>query len=348
MDIYSAQSSITRVRDFVDTLTQNNRKMYRKTVKRLQDIESTCMQIVESIHTVLQLEDLKADTEYTAKAEAEQDVPQILEEIKSMLQSVQALYTQSNTNLNNETITSMESSDSKQKLELDDISRSIDMPKSKLDTQGASSSVSPEVCNDNESSGTGRSEKSAIFKEYKDCILSLQDNKLSVVHADRCKHMLQLWFNNRFIWTKRTHKEFRYNLKSIPESIKKIVTFYGNAIRDHHDQESYQWFCDWCNGLLNENTYTNYILPYDVYKLDISKEVSLISVVLWDLLMDMGLRSVCHKPYDDGYYVPPGTMRMACLGNGTDDMNHYIDYKTESSILQKCGLFQESGEYKDV
>ena len=92
----------------------------------------------------------------------------------------------------------------------------------------------------------------------------------------------------------------------------------------------------------------DYAIPYEVYQLDNyleSSKMTLTAVVIWDILLDCGLRDLCADsssefyPSEDCVYSLVGSLNSSV-------MDPYKHYKFDKSILSYCNLTLKAGDEK--
>ena len=122
--------------------------------------------------------------------------------------------------------------------------------------------------------------------------------------------------------------------------VRDIVIVYSMHLDSGTPDEFILEFNTWCDSLYTTDAGNKFAVPYEIYalsQLDTSDNVSETAAVIWDVLLDNGLRRLCTAdPYDlypseDCVYIKCGELNSNCLEN-------YVDYKTDPSILQRCNL----------
>lgn len=188
-------------------------------------------------------------------------------------------------------------------------------------------------------SGSGSVKKRALFT-YKHCLSALSRANILVEEAEDCSKILWNWFSARFLEGPDT---FRYNMKRIPNWIRDIVVLYGYHLETDTIDEFKVSFNSWIANIPIENN--NYAVPYEVYKFEKApdpKVLTLSSVVIWDILLDYGLRDLCIDPASELY--PSEDCVYTLVGSlNSQVMNPYQNYMYDHSILSKCNLTLKGG-----
>lgn len=149
---------------------------------------------------------------------------------------------------------------------------------------------------------SSKTRKKAL-KSYTDCLSKLSEIETSYPFADRCAKLLWTWFNVRFLQTVYG-TNFRYSMRRFPEWIQGVVILYGKAIHDNEVGSFEDKFQDWLNAIITTDAKDKYAVPYEVYQFNKTHDPALITldaVILWDILLDCGLRDLCTKDKDDLY-----------------------------------------------
>lgn len=181
--------------------------------------------------------------------------------------------------------------------------------------------------------------KHAIFA-YKQCLSMLSQKKMIIHEAEDCSNLLWSWFQVRFL---SGDKNFKYNMKRFPNWVRDIVILYGYHFENDSIAEFTSNFYDWLSSIPAGTN--NYAVPYDVYCFDKSpdpKLMNLSAAVLWDILLDNGLRDLCANssdmyPSEDCVYSLVGAFNSAV-------MDPYQNYLYDASILDVCHFTLKVGD----
>lgn len=189
---------------------------------------------------------------------------------------------------------------------------------------------------------TSNNKKRAI-NTYRYCLSSLSSANILVEEAEDCSKLLWNWFETRFLTYSET---FKYNMKRIPRWIRDIVIMYGYHLECGTLAEYNRQFKDWIDSIAVGNN--NYAVPYEIYQFDTDPTAdyaTLSSVVIWDILLDYGLRDICIEsssglyPSEDCVYNLVGSLNSSV-------MDPYSNYAYDHSILEKCNLTLKAGDNK--
>lgn len=183
--------------------------------------------------------------------------------------------------------------------------------------------------------------KKLAINRYKYCLSSLSSSNILVEEAEDCSKLIWNWFETRFLSYSDT---FKYNMKRIPRWIRDIVILYGYHLECGTLAEYEKQFEEWISSITVGNN--NYAVPYEVYQFDTeptAEFATLSSVVIWDILLDYGLRDLCIDssselyPSEDCVYNLVGSLDSSV-------MDPYSNYMYDHSILDKCNLTLKAGD----
>lgn len=289
------------------------------------DIYSAEVQVNKLLNYVKSLSDSKPRMYQKSKdrlRELANNCSQVVLVISEILQD-EALVTDqdefgsSNTNDFNAVLNSMES-------QISELRQFLSSPKpSAMNTTSSTSAKKQAICT------------------YKHCLSSLAHANIIVEEAEGCSRLLWDWFNCRFLEGPST---FKYNMKRIPNWIRDIVVLYGYHLESETINTFVNSFYSWLSTISSGSN--NYAVPYEVFTFDTSppaSQMTLTSVVLWDILLDYGLRDICSDssselfPSEDCVYSLVGSL------NGSV-MDPYQNYNYDKSILSVCNLTLKAGE----
>ena len=186
---------------------------------------------------------------------------------------------------------------------------------------------------------SSRDKKTAI-NSYKVCLHNLSNTEMIVQEAEDCSEILWRWFSSRFL----DHQEnFLYKITMLPNWLRDIVILYGSYLDCGLIDDFTTSFNSWIDSI---DSSMPFAVPYEVHQLytnvDTSK-MTLTAVVLWDVLLDHGLRSLCNNvpsalyPAEDAVYTVVGSLN-------SNAMDPYTHYSYEKSILSKCNLTLKVGD----
>lgn len=175
--------------------------------------------------------------------------------------------------------------------------------------------------------------KKALYT-YKTCLQNLSNADIPVVEAKACGKLLWDWFSTRYLECK---DNFRYSMRKVPTWIQDIVIFYGLSVENHSSDKFSEDLMKWVREVAPG---TNFSVPYNIYQFDKkpdSKVVTLTAVVIWDILLDYGLRDLCSVE-DTELYPTEGCVFDLVGSLNSEIMNPYTNYNYDSSILKRCNL----------
>lgn len=183
--------------------------------------------------------------------------------------------------------------------------------------------------------------KAAIIK-YKNCLNALARSDIAVIEAEDCGQLLWNWFRTRFI---EKPEGFKYNMKRLPGWIRDIVVIYCYHLENDTIIDFKSEFNRW---LLNVSTGNRYAVPYEIYQFDKNPSpdiATLSSVVMWDILLDYGLRDLCFEDSSEIYLSEDCVYSLVGKLNSAV-MDPYQNYLYDQSILTKCKFSLKGGEIR--
>lgn len=196
-------------------------------------------------------------------------------------------------------------------------------------TDGAAA-VKPVTDSDSLSSSTKR----AALRTYRTCLFNLSNHHSDYQFADRCAKLIWTWFDVRFLKTVY-NTQFRYSIKRFSDWIEAIVILYGQAIHDNCVGEFEANFQNWISSIINTDAKDKYAIPYNVYAFCKDPDPSVITldaVVLWDILLDNGLRDLC-TPAKDDLYLNEYAVYDICDTYNPSMLDNYCDYSTHRELI---------------
>jgi len=184
------------------------------------------------------------------------------------------------------------------------------------------------------------SKKRALFT-YKHCLSTLANADVAILEAGSCGKLLWKWFSTRFL---ECPESFKYNMKKLPRWIRDIVILYGYNLECGTLNEFTTMFDKWMLSITTSEN--NYAVPYEVYEFDKTTDpcnMTLSAVVIWDILLDYGLRDLCCDPSSELYPSEDCVYSLVSSKNG-EIMNPYTNYLYDKSILDICNLTLKAGD----
>ena len=182
-----------------------------------------------------------------------------------------------------------------------------------------------------------------VYLRYRDCLKSASKYKYYVSdYAYDCVNMIWRWYECRFVRFGKSSNGFVYNIHKLKDWISYFVILYGYHFRygtlDEFKRSLNSWIAD-----IHSNG-SKYAIPKDIYLLDKSddkKYYTIESVILWDLLLESDFSRLCD--IDSDYYPYSDCVYNTVYKFNQDELDDYIDYKVDYSILIKYG-FVDGGD----
>lgn len=187
-----------------------------------------------------------------------------------------------------------------------------------------------------ESSTISANVRKKAMKNYSTQLAAMSNKETAYPFADRCAKLLWTWFDVRFLKTVYG-TGFRYNMRRFPEWIQTIVILYGQAIHNNSVSMFENEFQDWLNTIISTDAKDKYAVPYAVYQFCKTPETDIITldaIILWDILLDNGLRELCTNDKSDLYLNEYGVYDL-CSEINPIVLDDYCNYETHPDIFKK-------------
>lgn len=183
-----------------------------------------------------------------------------------------------------------------------------------------------------------RDAKKTTMRSMRACLKALSENADLMPVVSECADLLWKWFDIRF-YQAAGPPLFRYNMRRIPTWIRDIIVLYGNAVHRGEQQQFVEAFRSWLDSLLSSPH--EYAVPYVVYQFNRNPDpakLSLDAVVIWDILVDGGLRDMCnsHNPL----YLSDNMIYDMCIEMNPGCVDRYMDYTEHPEIVQQLAWRQ--------
>ena len=303
MDIYIAKEHMDKLLTYVKNVADSKPRMYQKSKDRLRDIAETCQKVVQIISEILQeeiLEDCYDDSSESNNSEILQMVLDMQEELLHLKQFV-----------------------------------------SYKDNEVCSASSTQRVkSNEPLVKRISIDDRKFAMSKYRTVLKRISESYTEFPQVSELCKLLYRWFETRFYTSMKYNKDFRYNIRRIPVWISDIIIVYSNHLIKKDSDEFVHDFYSWCDDLLTDNS-GKFAVPYEVYQFDKEerKTIYLNSVVIWDILLDLGLTELCND--SDDLYVSESYMYDTCMQAHPEQLNNYRNYNIDPSVIDECGLFSE-------
>lgn len=166
------------------------------------------------------------------------------------------------------------------------------------------------------------------------------------VESHTCAELLNLWYTKRFFELDTSTCSFKYNISQISEWFEYIVLAYGKSVYTNTESEFVSEFQFWCNSLsIADGKDRKYPLPYCVFSVVRnckSDDITLASLVLWDMLCDRGLDELA-SPQFSAIHVHRDALTQRCK-----KLNKYLlalheDYKQSEDVFIHSNLTRKEG-----
>lgn len=311
MDIHSAMMHMHSVKSYIENLNASDAKVYSKTKKKLTDLSSDMLQCVRMISEILNETALDNDEtgilSHTTQ-EIDSDILRLSEDMSNTVSKFEEL-----DHFNHILPT------------LDD----FDVDVFEQDSDDYVLPVTPVSAIAN----TTVKQRKYVVKTYGDVLKILPSRLTNYPDAKLCAELISRWYRIRFFESQTGN--YYYNIKNIPMWVRNIVLAFGT----HLEHGTIDKFCTDFDGWLSaiqqpESKQSKYSVPYDVYALGITikkSDVSLTSVVLWEILYDNGMKALSNSKLED-CSLQSETMYNLCTKYDPSIMEQYEYYQDSKSI----------------
>lgn len=181
----------------------------------------------------------------------------------------------------------------------------------------------------------GTTTRKNVMAQYAVVLKTLAKTNIAYPIISDCAKLLWRWFDARFL-TMNT-PDFHYNIRRVGTWIADIVILFGYAEATNSANAFIEMFNKWCDDLATSDT--QYAIPYEIYQFNREcdgKKLTLMSVVMWDVLLDCGLSTICASNSD--VYLNEDYIYKLCDKYNPDVLDYYVNYKDDPKILSRCGL----------
>ena len=174
--------------------------------------------------------------------------------------------------------------------------------------------------------------------KYEQVIKSTSLSDIPYEGVRNCSKLIWLWYEARFSHSSELHPNFRYNIRRLKDWLLSIVILYGKYHESGDTYKYIQMFHSWINDL-DKPKYDKYAVPYEVYSVSrnvSSSDLTLTSLVIWDVLKDFGYSELFKF---GGELVPKEEdIYDICADKNPSVLDRYRNYQFDRSIISECNL----------
>ena len=300
MDIYSAEAQVKKLLEYVTSLSESQSKMYKKTKVRLNDLASTCSQVVEVISRILQeraLEENDSDSEFGGHADVD---------IMGALANMQ--------------------------MQIDTLHRFVLPPKDEFEHSEIStksdltSAVRKRVFSDYKSALRG----CAVSASPYPAVVELSDVLWTWFRA---RFVNSLNVDSGFRYNIRRWPEW------IKDIVVMYGYSIDNNSTTEFVQEFKSW-CNELSFSTANAKYAVPFNIYQFDKHPESDKLSVTAVILWDMLLDSGLSKISAETKGSDLYPSASAIYDMCEQLAPEVLDSYRHYKTDASIDRRFKILR--------
>lgn len=174
-------------------------------------------------------------------------------------------------------------------------------------------------------------------KLYTQVLQELAEGKHQFEITKELSVLIWNWFSTRFC---KTTPSFFYSPKQFPRWIEDIILLYAYRLSEGTEDKLADEVRSWCGRTISEGQLSKYALPACVYWMDKSSEpekFTLTAAVLYDLMLDLGLRELVNAP-GQGCAIDENAVFDRIADVNPSALDKYRHYSVDPNILVECGI----------
>lgn len=317
MDLNSAERNIHKLLSYIKSISDSDTTLYDKSKRKLTEISNSCMECIKEISIILQTESLDDDElefDMNPESKSNLDLQNQVNILTDEINKIKAFINQGNN-------------------DFDESSFDSNMNSKNNSIQNSS------IISYNYDTTLSSSERSNIVKDYKFILnrTSMNDCKFNIIN--RCTRILWNWFDARILKTYNIAPTFHYDVHRFKSIIYSFVISMGYHIENNTFDEFESNFDDWVASLSTSNESNKWIAPFEVYNIErgnCSEYITLTAVILWDILLDCGIRELCKSK--SSTYLNEKSIWDIISDINIDVLDNYFNYKENIKLLEDYNI----------
>lgn len=324
MDLNSANKNIHKILSYIKSISNSESTLYDKSKQKLTDISNTCIECIQEISSILQIESLCDDEfefDMNPNSKSNIDLQNQVNVLSLEVNKLKVFLQQGNPNINiDESI---------------DVNIGPDLKPVIHNHQINNDSIVSYDYNSNLSS----IDLSNIVKNYKFVLNRTSMNECTMNIINRCTRILWNWFDNRILKIHTIAPPFHYDVHRFKTLIYSFVILMGYHIEMNTFDSFEESFDSWVDSLSMSSESNKWVAPYDVYEIErgnYSKYVTLTAVIIWDILLDLGLYELCDTK--SSIYLDKNSIWDIVSKVNLDILDNYFDYRESPELLSNYNI----------
>lgn len=189
-------------------------------------------------------------------------------------------------------------------------------------------------------------ELKTIVRTYSRCLEDLSKMNCKYETVNQCASIMWKWYQARILKKYSNAPPFNYCIHRIKGILYSIILVFGK----YHEQGKVDVFLghfdEWIRNLSVSSKSNTWIAPFEIYevermfvegKLD-KKYATLSSVVIWDILIDNGLRELCETSEHTNVYPQEYEIWDRVEKINVDALDAYVKYSSDPTIIESLNL----------
>ena len=314
MDFNGVKNHVQKALEYVQSRVDSGSKVYGKSRQCLEDIIELCRQLIGAVSGLVQVEVQEAEPQKPSQdADLQTQIDFLSEGLKCL--SVEVKYLKN-------FVCQPEVTEPKPKQQ----------PVSKTE-KVTTAKFTPD-------------ESKQIVGTYASTLKRLANTDCNVPVANECASILWRWHEARILKNNEYAKRFIFNPSRIKELIYSLVIAFGYHVENGTTENFFGDFDEWVNGLRtnpNSNSWpaprevTTMVKNYKENKTIDRAYANLTAVVIWDVLLDNGLDSLCRTEPRD-VYLRENEIHERVERADIDVLDPYVNYTVDPTILDRLKL----------
>lgn len=287
MDLNIALKNINKITEYVSDISTSNLKLYSKSRDKLEAIYNSCLSCTKIISDIL---DVDLNNSENISQSTIVDLNQEIQHLKSEIV----------------------------KLKSNEISNTYD------DIENISISKYDKCRKLNSE------ELSLIVRNYKFALNQTAMNNSKFEYVNKASDMIWRWFDFRILKSHPNSPKFHYDVYRFNNIIYSFIIAIGFHIESNTFEEFEDNFNSWCIQLDQSSESNKWIAPFEIYSIErgnYKNYINLTSVILWDILLDLGFNLLCKQ--DTNIYFKESMIWDLTSDMNIDLLDNYFQYKDD-------------------
>lgn len=309
MDKYTAKNAVTNLYKYFEDLTAIQPVLYQKSKQDYMEMYEMLSQIIKMVGNIVEMDQLRTDTDEfeSGVAEFKRD---IVSDVIRQLANVGG--------------------------------NTIDMP---ANYNSEYSPQNPEILSTPLEDLTPADCKQ-IVKRYSNLLQAISNADCEYQKVNQCADIIWKWYQARILKKYPNAPQFNYCIHRLKGIIYSIVLVFGKHQEQGKVDTFLNHFEEWIRNLSISPKSNTWIAPYEVYEVEracaegrLDKEYGTLSaVVIWDILLDNGLRELCETAEHNDVYPQEYQIWDRVEKVNVDALDAYVKYTSDRTIIESLNL----------